>query len=82
MVGSDVGGISDIIQHEETGLLARQKDPQDIADQITRLLSDADLRKKVVKNGYHLINNQFSWEVISDRFIETYREALRGLKKQ
>ena len=82
VVGSDVGGISDIIQHEETGLLARQKDPQDIADQITRLLSDADLRKKVVKNGYHLINNQFSWEVISDRFIETYREALRGLKKQ
>jgi glycosyltransferase involved in cell wall biosynthesis len=78
VVGSDVGGISDIIQHEETGLLARQKDPQDIADQISRLLSDVDLRKKVVKNGYQLINAQFSWEVISDLFIETYREALRN----
>ena len=77
VVGSDVGGISDIIQNEETGLLARQKDPQDLADKITRLLSDEVLRRKVIKNGHTLINTQFSWDVVADHFVEIYCEVLR-----
>ena len=78
-VGSDVGGISDIIQHEDTGLLAQQKDPQDLADQITKILSDERLRKKVIKNGHNLIHTQFSWEAVTDRFVEIYLEALRDI---
>lgn len=79
VIGSDIGGIPDIIRKGETGLLIRQKDSQDLADQIIRLLSDESLRKKVIKNGHNLISTKFSWEVVTDRFIEIYRDTLRDI---
>ena len=78
VIGSDTGGIPDIIKDGETGLLVRQKDSQDLVKQIIRLLTDEDLRKKMVRNAHDLIETQFSWEVIAKRFIEIYRHVLTG----
>jgi glycosyltransferase involved in cell wall biosynthesis len=79
VIGSRVGGIEDIIKDGETGLLARPKDSQDLADQIIRLLSDEKLRKKVVKNAHNLISTKFSWKVVANHFIDIYRDALRDI---
>lgn len=76
VVGGDVGGIPDIIKDGETGLLARPRDPQDLGNQIIRLLSDVNLQEKVILNAQRLINTKFSWEVIADRFIATYNDVL------
>jgi glycosyltransferase involved in cell wall biosynthesis len=76
VIGTDVGGIPDIIYDGKTGLLARQKDPQDLGNQMIRLLSDENLRTKIVSNAQDLIQKKFSWEVIADRFIEIYRDLL------
>ncbi len=78
VIGSNVGGIPDIIKDGETGLLARPTDPQDLGNQITRLLSDANLRGKVVLKAQRLINAKFSWEVIADCFIATYNDVLEN----
>lgn len=78
VIGSNVGGIPDIIKDGETGLLARPKDPQNLGNQIIRLLTDENLRKKMVENARNLIETQFSWDVVSERFIEIYRYALAG----
>ena len=79
VIGSNVGGIPDIIKDGETGLLVRPKDPQDLSNQITRLLSDANLREKLVLNAQRLITDKFSWESIADRFMKIYRDALRDI---
>lgn len=78
VIGSDVGGIPDIIENGETGLLARQKDPQHLSHQLLRVLSDADLKEKLVGNARKLIETRFSWEIVAGRFIEIYRAALQG----
>ena len=78
VIGSDVGGIPDIIRNGQTGLLVRQKDSQELGNQIKRLLTDADLRKTLVSNGRNLTETQFSWEVVAEHFIEIYRDALDG----
>lgn len=78
VIGSDVGGIPDIIRDEETGLLVRQKDSADLGHQLIRLLTDETLRKKVVGNARNLIETQFSWAFVADRFIEIYRDVLKG----
>jgi N-acetyl-alpha-D-glucosaminyl L-malate synthase BshA len=78
VIGSDTGGIPDIIKNGETGLLVRQKDSQDLGNQLIKLLTDADLRKKMIGNARNLIEAQFSWEVVAERFIEIYRDVLRG----
>ncbi|MEO0562499.1 MAG: glycosyltransferase family 4 protein, partial [Chloroflexota bacterium] len=46
VIGTDVSGIRDVIQHEETGLLV-PPDEQALADAIRRLLDDASLRQRL-----------------------------------
>ncbi|MBW2019667.1 MAG: glycosyltransferase family 4 protein [Deltaproteobacteria bacterium] len=77
VIGSNVGGIPDIIKDGETGLLARQKDHNDLAKKMIRLLTDEELRNKLIENGFESIKEGFSWEVISDRFIKIYQEVTR-----
>lgn len=81
VIGSNVGGIPDIITDGETGLLARQKDHNDLAKKIVILLSDEELRKNVTENALRCVKRNFSWEVIADRFVRIY-EDLIGRNKQ
>ena len=78
VIGSDTGGIPDIIKDGETGLLFRQKDSPDLANQIIKLLTDGDLGKKMVANARNLIETQFSWEIVAERFMEVYHGVIRN----
>ena len=78
VIGSDTGGIPDIIKDGETGLLFHQKDSPDLANQIIRLLTDEDLRKKMVANARDLIETQFSWEIVAERFMEVYYGIIKN----
>jgi len=68
VVGSRLGGITDIIDDESTGLLAKSGNPDDIADKIVRILSEEELSNNLVENGSDRINNVFSWKVVTERF--------------
>ncbi len=45
VIGSNIGGIPDIIQDSETGLLVPQKDSLKISRAIIELIENEDLRK-------------------------------------
>ena len=77
VIGSNVGGIKDIIIDGETGLLSEQKNSDSIAEKIIQLLSDEQLRKKVIENGFKLVKDNFTWEAISDRFLNVYLEVIK-----
>jgi N-acetyl-alpha-D-glucosaminyl L-malate synthase BshA len=76
VIGSNVGGIPDIINDGETGLLANQKDPDDLGQKIIMLLTDENLRKRVIENGLKFVKENFTWEVIADRFIKLYQDGI------
>lgn len=48
IVASQVGGIPDVIRHEETGLLVGVGDHKKLAEAIIRLLRDQDLARRLV----------------------------------
>jgi len=77
VIGSNVGGIKDIIIDGETGLISEQKNPDSLAEKILQLLSDEQLRKKVIENGFKLVKKKFTWEAISDRFMNIYVEVIK-----
>ena len=77
VIGSDVGGIKDIIIDGETGLLSEQKNNDSLAEKIIQLLSDEQLRKKVIENGFKLVKDKYTWEVISNRFLNIYMEVVK-----
>jgi glycosyltransferase involved in cell wall biosynthesis len=76
VIGSNVGGIPDIIIDGETGFLVPEQDPSALAEKIVRLLSDAVLREKFRRNGLLKVKTHFSWDSISTRFSEVYHQAI------
>jgi uncharacterized protein (TIRG00374 family) len=72
VVASNVGGIVDIIKHEQTGLLVSQRNPGELADAIIRLFDDDALRDSIVTQGISHVRNYLDWEVITDRLMSVY----------
>ena len=76
IVASDVGGIPDLIQHEVTGLLAKAGDASSFAYQISRLIHNVKLRKRVVEQARKRVRDYEprvmlkSYEAIYQRIIK------------
>ncbi len=51
VIASKSGGIIDLIQDGSNGLLTKEKDSQDIADKINKLLSDQELCRRLTEEG-------------------------------
>lgn len=70
VVASNVGGISDVIIHEKTGLLVEQKNPDQIVEAIIRLIEDGDLRKRLIENSRQHVEDNFGWDKIGKKFSD------------
>jgi glycosyltransferase involved in cell wall biosynthesis len=51
VIVSNIGGNTEIVRHEENGLVVSPKDPQLLAESLARLLKDDDLRAKLASNA-------------------------------
>jgi len=74
-IGTNVGGIPDIIIDGKTGLLVPQKDSAALADAIKTLAEDKMLCGKLTENAQKHLKDNFSWEVITEKFFEIYSKA-------
>lgn len=74
-IGSNVGGIPDIIIDRKTGLLVPQKDPDALSSAIKTLAKDRSLCRELAENAQKHLKNNFSWEVITEKFFEIYSKA-------
>ena len=75
VVASDVGGVADLIRHGETGLLVEQRNSEDLAEKCIRMLQDETLRRTTVENARTLIENDFSWPGVAERFERVFLEC-------
>jgi glycosyltransferase involved in cell wall biosynthesis len=73
VVGTPAGGIPEVVRHEETGLLAREGDPLDLAHQIYRLLTDDSLRHRLARAGKEHVLRTYSPQSAIGHFLEIYR---------
>lgn len=74
VVATNVGGVPDIVRHEETGLLVAPRNPQAMASAIERIILDADLRRRLIANGYALAR-QHTTEAFLRKVFEFVRET-------
>jgi glycosyltransferase involved in cell wall biosynthesis len=72
VIGSDVGGISDIIEDGKNGVLVIQKDILGLANEISNLSSDKELCKKISCCGSQMVRNKFSWNKIAEKYLKFY----------
>jgi glycosyltransferase involved in cell wall biosynthesis len=81
VIASKIGGIVDIIDHEQTGLLVDAGNAQQLAGTIATLLSDEALQKKLTDNALNLVKQQYTWPHIRQKFLEIYLEITRSDQK-
>lgn len=78
VIGTNVGGVSDIITDGYNGFLVPEKSPSDIANKVLELFSNKELAAKFKLNGISTVNKKFSWDIISKNTIEIYSELSNG----
>lgn len=76
VIGTRVGGIPDIIEHERTGLLIPPADAPAIAESIWRLYSEPELRNQLGFNAARAVNEQFSAERMNREILQVYEKHL------
>ena len=79
VIASDVGGIPEVVQDGETGLLVHY-DPQDaagfergIAEGVNRLAGDPDLAARYGRAGRERAVTFFAWDAIAQQTVDLYR---------
>jgi glycosyltransferase involved in cell wall biosynthesis len=81
VVASRVGGIPEMIEEGQNGLLVEAKDLVGLASACTRLLGDAGERAALGGQGWKIVNQKFNIERQVDQLEELYLEQLRAYGK-
>ncbi len=76
VMGSNVGGIPDIITNNETGILVEEKDLQGISEAMKKLIKDEELRSILSKNGYNSVKHNFNWKTLAKRYTEVFEDLI------
>ena len=76
VVATDVGGISELVDHGRTGFLVRERSAEAVAAPIIRLLRDEGLRATMGQAGLNRAQADFEISVAVKRLEEFYINAL------
>ncbi len=78
VVGFDIGGNSDMIEHEKTGYLAQPYDTTDLADGIEFILS-APNYDEICQNARAKVMKEFDSTVVTKKYIRLYKDILKDV---
>ena len=73
LVTYDNGGSRDYAFHEKTALVAKHRDTDDLERQLERMVSDAELRNRIAKEGQRLVLSMPDWKSQTDEFERILR---------
>ena len=76
VVGMRSGGLTDVIQHDRTGLLVGERDPLALASGINALLDRADSGRSLGAAGRLFALSNFAPESVARRYADIYRGVL------
>jgi glycosyltransferase involved in cell wall biosynthesis len=76
VVGTDVGGMSEVVVHGITGYLCRARDDVALADRIARIAGDSELRRRLGEAGYVRAAERFDEARMCADYERHYRELV------
>jgi glycosyltransferase involved in cell wall biosynthesis len=78
VVTSRAGGIPYVVEHERNGLLVDCGDHEGLAAAAMRMLHEPALAQRVIAEGLRDVEQQYTWEAVSDRWATLYRDLVRA----
>jgi glycosyltransferase involved in cell wall biosynthesis len=71
-IGTNVGGVPEVIEDGITGILVPPYDSDALVDAINKLYGDKELRAKMGTSALLKLNTQFSIDKIEEKFDKMY----------
>jgi glycosyltransferase involved in cell wall biosynthesis len=75
VVAFRIGGLPDIVSHQETGWLAQPFDTQDLAQGVQWILADAQRKIQLAQTARRSALDKYSAEVVSSQYLAVYESA-------
>ena len=75
-IASNVGGIADIIEDGQSGVLVEPCEWRGIADAVLRLMSDDGFKESLGASGRALVKSRFDIDHMAEGIVQVYNEAL------
>lgn len=67
VIAGKSGGTEDAVVHEETGLLVKPDNEQEIKDAILRLINDENYAVEMGRRGRERVEKEFNWDFVAER---------------
>jgi glycogen(starch) synthase len=68
---ADTGGLREVVPHDEVGLRFRSRDPASLARVAARVLTDEELRSRIVAEAHEHVR-EFDWADVAERTLDVY----------
>jgi glycosyltransferase involved in cell wall biosynthesis len=78
VIGTDVGGIPELIINNETGILIPSENPDKLYQAVNELLSNKEKAKKLASNGNIFVKNNMTWDIMLPKYIQFYEDLLNS----
>ncbi|MCP3941312.1 MAG: glycosyltransferase family 4 protein [Desulfobacteraceae bacterium] len=80
VIGTNVGGIPDIIKDQENGLITPPKDPTALASKLLKTIKDTKETAKRVKNASQFVSRNHTIDVMGEKILKLVEKALTQYK--
>lgn len=77
VIACESQGISEVIVNEETGILVKEKNSKEIADNIIRLIEEPEYYKKIQEKALETVR-EYTWENTAQKLKSLYDNVLKG----
>ena len=74
IISTDTGGISEVIEHNHTGILVTPRAPLKLKAAIIQLLENNKLRERLAEQGKHVAQN-YAWSLVGRTFQALYDQV-------
>jgi|TARA_R110000737_G_scaffold93859_3_gene127299 glycosyltransferase involved in cell wall biosynthesis len=81
VVSTDVGGVKDVIQENETGFLVPSGNTKMFAEKLLLLIENENIRKKMSQNGWTYVRERYDYRTLVAN-MESYYDDLQKLKNE
>lgn len=75
-IASAVGGIKEIIRHQQTGILVSSEAPEEIASQVISLLNEPETMMTLSRNAIQDTKKRYSPDIVANQTLTYYRKIL------
>jgi glycosyltransferase involved in cell wall biosynthesis len=78
VIASNIGGLREIIEPNQTGILVAPGDPEALADEIVAALQDDGRRAMLGLAARRAVLERYTWEKAADETIKVYESICKG----